>query len=269
VEKRTTGHDEIMKSDLILENALVAGSSGTLTVDEKQTDKGLVVRGVMRKKAVDECVKIGRDFWYVDTGYLGNFPSKNDPKGKKKWNRVVKNENQLSQLRDVPSDRFENLIKDDPRLKWNGWKNYDKKILLVMPNPKACKYYNIDYDTWVKETKEQIAKYTDLPVVERIKGSRRERNTHTIYDALDEGVYATVAFNSIAALESIVYGVPAFVSVPCAATPLASTDLSQLANPFKPTADLIEKQCHNLAYGQFTMEEMEDGTAYKLVERYS
>ena len=138
-----------------------------------------------------------------------------------------------------------------------------------MPNPKACKWYNIDYDKWVKDTKEQIAKYSDLPVEVRIKGSRSERNKgYTIYDAFDSGVYATVAMNSMAALESVLYGIPAFVSVPCAASPLASTDLSQLANPFKPKTKLIERHCRNLAYTQFTIDEILSGVAYKLTEKY-
>jgi hypothetical protein len=103
----------------------------------------------------------------------------------------------------------------------------------------------------------------------RVKGARSERNQgYTIYDAFDSGVHATVAFNSIAAVESVLYGVPAFVSVPCAATPLASTDLSQLSNPFKPDLETIEKQCRNLAYGQFTIEEILNGTAWEISQRY-
>ena len=139
-----------------------------------------------------------------------------------------------------------------------------------MPNPKACKYYNVDYDTWVRDTEQKIKQYSNLPIEIRIKGSRSERNKgYTIHDAFDSGVYATVAFNSMAALESVLYGIPAFVSVPCAAGPLSSFDLSQLSNPFKPSTDLILKQCHNIAYGQFTLEEIENGTAYDLTEKYS
>ena len=259
-----------MADKLSLEEALVEGSGGRLTLDTADTSKPLVVRGVIKKDRVNECIRTGRDFYYIDTGYLGNFVSPGNPSGKKIWHRVVKNENQHSAIRNVPSDRWEKLLEQDPSLKWTGWKNYNKKILLVMPNPKACKYYGVDYDTWVKETQEKIKQYSDLPVEVRIKGSRRDRvKEYTIYDALDSGVHATVAFNSMAAMESIAHGVPAFVSVSCAAGPLASCDLSQLSNPFKPDVSLIEKQCHNLAYGQFTIEEIINGTAYELTERYS
>jgi len=259
-----------MKEDKTsLEKSLVDGSGNACTTDPVNKTKPLVVRGVIKKDHVEQCINDKRDFYYIDTGYLGNFPSLGNPNGKKIWHRVVRNENQHSILRDVPDDRWQNLVKQDPSLNWSGWKNYKKKILLVMPNPKACRYYNFDYDTWVDQTKKDIAKYSDLPVEIRIKGSRVYRNReYSIYDAFDSGVYATVAFNSIAAVESVLYGIPAFVSVPCAASPIASTDLSELENPFKPTKELIYKQACNLAYGQFTLDEIQNGTAWKITQKY-
>jgi hypothetical protein len=153
-----------------------------------------------------------------------------------------------------------------PMVEWKGWKNYNKKILLVLPNPKACRYYGLDYDTWISETTEKIKKYSNLPVEVRVKGSRSERGLgYTIYDAFDSGVFATVAMNSIAALESVLYGIPAFVSVPCAASPLALTDFSQIATPFYPDETLVQQHCSSLAYGQFTPEEIANGTAWKLL----
>lgn len=234
------------------------------------TDKEIVVRGVIKKDRIRLAESEGQTYYYVDTGYLGNFPSPGNTSGKKIWHRVVKNGLQHSDLRDVPDDRWKKLLKQDPRLEWKGWKKYNKKILLVMPNPKATKFYDIDFDSWVENTKQQISKYSNLPVEVRIKGSRSERNHgYSIYDAFDTGVYATVAFNSIAALESVLYGIPAFVSVPCAATPLTLTDLSRLSDPYFPQEELIYKQACNLAYGQFTLEEIENGTAYKLIQKYS
>ena len=255
--------------ELSLEESLVVGSKNACTGEPAEVTKPLVVRGVIKKDHVKRCIKANRDFYYIDTGYLGNFPSVGNSSGKKIWHRVVKNANQHDVIRDVPVDRWNNLLKQDPRLKWTGWKNYNKKILLVLPNPKACRYYGHDYDTWVSTTTAEIKKYSNLPIEVRVKGARSERNQgYTIYDAFDSGVHATVAFNSIAAVESVLYGVPAFVSVPCAATPLASTDLSQLSNPFKPDLETIEKQCRNLAYGQFTIEEILNGTAWEISQRY-
>lgn len=253
--------------DINLEERVVIGSKNTVTSDPEQIDKPLVVRGVIKKDHVQKCISQGRDFYYVDTGYFGNFPSQGNPSGKKLWHRLVKNENQLSQIRITPSDRWDNLVRQDSRLKWTGWKNLNKKILLVMPNPKACKYYDVDYDTWVRETSEKIKKVVDLPIEVRIKGSRSGRNhEYSIYDAFDSGVYATVSFNSIAAVESVLYGIPGFVTVPCAGSPLCSSNLNDLKNPFKPDLRTILQHCYNLAYGQFTVEELQNGIAWKIIQ---
>jgi len=247
---------------LSLEETLVQSASGEL-------DDSVVVRGVIKKDRINLAKAQGKDFYYIDTGYLGNFPSSSNPGGKKIYHRVVKNELQHADIRDVPADRWNKLASDDTRLKFKGRKDYDKKILLVMPNPKACRYYDVDYDEWVRQTQDAIKRNIDLPIEVRIKGSRTYRNReYSIYDAFDSGVYATVCLNSIAALESVLYGIPAFVSVPCAASPLANNNLENLQNPFFPDKHIIEKQCHNIAYGQFTVDEIANGDAWQIIKRY-
>lgn len=254
--------------EVSLEESLVIGSKNFCTTNIN-SHKPLVVRGVTSKTEIEICKNQNRDYYYIDTGYLGNFPSQGNPSGKKIWHRVVKNDLQHNKIRLVPTDRWNQLIKQDPRLPWNGWKNYNQKILLVLPNPKACRFYNIDCDAWIAETTEKIKSYSNLPIEVRVKGSRSERNHgYSIYSAFDSGVYATVSFNSIASLESVLYGIPAFVSVPCAASPLVSTDLSMLKNPYKPTLETIMAQSYNLAYGQFTSDELLNGTAWKILNQY-
>jgi hypothetical protein len=257
-------------SDLSLEQTLAKGSNNFCTTDISQTEKPLVVRGVTSKSEIVECQKNNRDFYYIDTGYVGNFPSPGNTSGKKIWHRIVKNDLQHFTSWDVPGDRWNKLITQDPRLSWNGWKSHNQKILLVLPNPKACRYYDIDCDQWIAETTEKIKTYSNLPIEVRVKGARSERNHgYSIYSAFDTGVYATVSFNSIASLESVLYGIPAFISVPCVASPLASTDLSMLKNPYKPTLETITKQCKTLAYGQFREEEILNGTAWKILNETS
>jgi hypothetical protein len=259
---------DVLKN-LAIEDVIVMGSKDRCTTDRAATSKPLVIRGISQGKHIRRCTQNNRDFYYTDTGYLANYIGPGNPTGVKLWHRIVKNSLQHHTIRECPPDRWQTLLAQDKRLEWRGWKNYDKKILLVVPNAKSCVHYGIDIETWKNTTVDEIKKFSNLPIEIRYKASRRERNNgYTIYDAFDSGVYATVTFNSIAALESVLYGIPAFVSVPCAASPLASTDLSQLANPVKPDIDLILKQCYSLAYGQFTLEEMYNGTAWKLLQKF-
>lgn len=250
-----------------VEEDIVQGSNNFCTTNLSLTDKPLVVRGVVDRKKIRSCRQQNRDFYYTDTGYFGNFTNKGNPGGKKLFLRIVKNDLQKHWIEHWPSDRWKDLLKIDSRLNWPGWKTKGNKILLVLPNPKACVGYEIDFETWKSNTLKTIKNHTDMPVIVREKGSRGHRQHYSIYDALDEGVFATVAFNSIAAMESIAYGVPAFVSVPCAASPLALTDLTKIETPYYPDEMLVKKHCCSLAYGQFTHTEILNGTAWKILNR--
>jgi hypothetical protein len=234
-----------------------------------------IFRGVVKRKHIHRCWEEKQDFYYTDTGYFGNFTSPGNPSGKKLFHRIVKNDLQKHWLENWPSDRWQEICKIDPRYQWKGWKKHGNKILVIVPNRKSCVFYGYDTDPyidnsnrpWLMQTIETIKKHTDMEIIIREKGSRSARQHHSIFDALNEGVFATVAFNSIAALESVIYGVPSFVTVPCAASPLALTDLSQISTPFYPDESLVQKQCASLAYGQFTNEEVADGTAWKILKK--
>jgi hypothetical protein len=233
-----------------------------------------IFRGVVKRKHIQQHWQDKKDFYYMDTGYFGNFISPGNPGGKKLFHRIVKNDLQKHWLENHSSDRWQEICKIDSRYQWKEWKKKGKKILVIVPNRKSCVFYGYDTDPyvngekpWLTKTIETIKKHTDMEIVIREKGSRSARHHHSIFDALDEGVFATVAFNSIAALESVVYGVPSFVTVPCAASPLSSTDLSQIATPFYPPETLITQHCSSLAYGQFTNEEIANGTAWKILKK--
>ena len=236
-----------------------------------------VFRGVVKRKHIQQHWQDKKDFYYMDTGYFGNFVSPGNPSGKKLFHRIVKNDLQKHWLETYPIDRWQKICKIDPRYQWKGWKKKGNKILIIVPNRKSCVFYDYeegkakdrepDKPTWLMNTIETIKKHTDMEIIIREKGSRSARQHHSIFDALDEGIFATVAFNSIAALESVIYGVPSFVTVPCAASPLALTDLSQIAKPFYPDESLVQQHCASLAYGQFTGEEIASGTAWKLLNK--
>ena len=250
-----------------------------MLLEEKfqNTTKGAsldVYRGVVKRKHIQKNWQDKKDFYYIDTGYFGNFISPGNPGGKKLFHRIVKNDVQKHWLETYPIDRWQEICKIDSRYQWKGWKKKGNKILLIVPNRKSCVFYGYDTDPyingekpWLMNTIETIKKHTDMEIVVREKGSRSARQHHSIFDALDQGIFATVAFNSIAALESVIYGIPAFVAVPCAASPLALTDLSQISTPFYPDESLVQQHCASLAYGQFTGEEIVNGTAWKLLNK--
>ena len=85
--------------------------------------------------------------------------------------------------------------------------------------------------------------------------------------ALTQDVHALVTFNSIAAVESILAGVPAFVLAPShVAEPVANRELSRIEDVFYPEPDLLMAWCHSMAYGQYHVRELKNGTAFKMMQ---
>jgi len=85
-----------------------------------------------------------------------------------------------------------------------------------------------------------------------------------LQQALDDDVFALVTFNSNAATEAVFYGIPSFVLAPThAASPVCLKDLSMIETPLY-AENRYEWACH-LAYGQFHIREMKDGTAMRMV----
>jgi hypothetical protein len=75
-----------------------------------------------------------------------------------------------------------------------------------------------------------------------------------------------VTYQSIAAVESVMYGVPAFTLAPTAADPVANKDLSNIENPQWSDTDTIYKWACHLAYGQFHVNELKNGDAYRMLK---
>ena len=99
----------------------------------------------------------------------------------------------------------------------------------------------------------------------RKKGSLGKICRDTIEQALDDDVHCLVTYNSVAAVEAVMRGVPAICLGPNAAATVCSTDLAEIENPKFPDDDLREAWLRHLSYSQFTFTEMSDGTAWRIL----
>jgi len=223
----------------------------------------ILIRSMAKRKLIDRCWRDGITFYYMDSGYVGNYPCTINPHGWKLFHRIVKNDVQHGEIINRPDDRWKKL--DQKLLP----RKEGKHILLVVPSEKPCKFYNLDLESWKHRTIREIKKYTDRPIIIREKSNRRDRvHGQTIWQAL-ENCHALVTFQSIAAVESVMYGVPAFTTAPTAADPVCDKDLSLLESPTIQDEEKIYKWACHLAYGQFHIDEMKNGIAYRILNENS
>ena len=237
--------------------SFVMGCGGQITYWDKTAENmtPVVVRGVTKRKVMEACRARGRDFYYIDTGYFGNTA-----KGKL-YHRITRNDVQyFGPVVDRPSDRL--------ALTGIGFRKFrpGTNILLAPPSQKLLMMYDIDLETWLNTTIEEIKNHTDRPIVIRKKQSRTVRMTEdTMEMALAQDVHCLVTFSSIAAGEALLLGKPAITLGPNAAAPLCSQSISEIENPKIPTLDEVKTWAANLAYNQFTEAEMRNGTAWRIL----
>lgn len=228
----------------------------------------ILVRGITTGNYIKHAAEHGRDYYFIETGYLGNYRSENNQTGRKVYHRIEKNAMQQRRFLDVPDDRWQELCRFNPALNYHGWrKNPGSKILLIMSTEKPFEFYGHDRDQWIEETVATIQAHTKRPIVIREKSGRSERTTTSnIYDALDDDIWAVVTYNSVAAVEALQVGIPSFSMAPTAASLITTNDLSLIDRPPMVDEEIVYKWLSSLAYGQFSIDEIVTGQAWNLVQ---
>jgi lipopolysaccharide biosynthesis glycosyltransferase len=239
--------------------SFILGSGGRISSweAEKETDAALVIRGLGggSQKAIKHCWETNRTFYAIDTGYFGN-------EKKKEFHRVTKNGLQFTGP----------LVKrDTKRLSVIDYRfkpfTPGRKILICPPSEKVMNLWGqSDPETWTKQIVEELKSFTDRPIEVRLKPIRSERiTTKTMEQALSEDVHCIVTYNSIAATEALMNGKPAIALGPNAASVLCDSRLSSIEKLKIPDqAEMFSFVC-NLSYAQFSQAELQDGTAWRII----
>ena len=240
----------------------VNGAESTWEAEEN-TDSTLIIRGLGggSQKAIKRCWAEGRPFYAIDTGYFGNGKHKT-------WHRITYNALQnMNQMIERDATRLELQLKQ-------SWKDIYKpftpgsKILVCPPSDKVMNMFDQGTaEQWTTKLVTQLKTLTDRPIEIRLKPIRSERiSTKTIQEALQDNVHCLITYNSIAATEALMEGKPAITLGPNAAQLICETDLANLETPKIPSKDEMYAFLTHLSYSQFTQLEMEDGTAWKILQ---
>tara|TARA_B100001057_G_scaffold104758_1_gene102194 strand:- start:16158 stop:16952 length:795 start_codon:yes stop_codon:yes gene_type:complete len=225
--------------------------------EAKKTDNTKMIWGAGMISAVKQCWERNIDFYYIDNGYLGMNTSK------KLWFRIIKNHSH--DIRPIilrPANRLDRIrnITIKPRVKQGS------RIIIAPPSPKSFGLFDIDQTAWIDNTIKNLRQYTDRPYDIRLKRNRQERiKEDTLEEDLANDCHCLITYNSVAAVESVMNGVPAITLGPNAANHVSSRKLSEVNDLHFPTDQERIEWLRHLSYSQFTHGEMKDGTAMDIL----
>ena len=250
-----------------------AGCGGELiTVDEylkhEKCFNTVFVYGVLRGggKILERCIQQGKCVFYGDHAYLLADRGYQKP-AEHAWYRVTIADHQNMRYCQRPADRWDRYFND--RIEIQDWKVGRDRIVICPPSRHMLSYY-CDR-AWLPNIKKAIAKYAPkkyitirekkpTPQYRMVRGFKKKidpKSTKIKWDA----VHATVCWNSSVSIESICRGIPSYGSDYNVAS-LLFPSIRTIDNPEQPDRMLW---LYHLSYSQFTLAEMADGTAWRIL----
>ena len=210
-----------------------------------------------------DCEKENKNFFFMDHGYFTNAHLTPH------WLRITKNKHCQNILQTRPADRYEKNFKQDIK----PWKK-GKKILVLPPTNAIANFFNVT--NWLDKTIKTLKENTDREIDIREKpynpivgkdhvGATVKIETPTVHkgEINWNDYHAMVTYNSNTMVASLTNGVPVFCDpVNSAAAPISETDFTNIETPVYGDRIALFS---SLAYNNWTLEEMANGTAWRML----
>lgn len=227
------------------------------TADDDYHNPALIRNIINNEESIRSRILAGRPFWFTDTGYTNFIAAKGKP-----WHRLCRNHihQNLSHM-NFPADRLR-LLESMPQ----PWRTTGNKILVVESSDYHHRMLGADRNSWRDHVTNELARHTDRPVEYRAKNMDR-KTRDSVYDLLMSSTdyYCVISDSSAAAVEAVWAGVPIITLNRHITTAIARTQVSDINNLYRgPIGDWL---CA-LTYSQFTKKEMQNGTAWRIIEKY-
>ena len=242
--------DHIMNRTLCYNFAKGADSPMCHINDFKEHNRTIATYGVLR--GTFELTKKVNNFFYMDHGYFNQ--SKREFKDNRTnvvnmdgYFRIVFNNFIHNGIGDYPDDRLKSLNLDIAEQKKSG-----AYIVLSEPSEAMKKIYN--QANWVNDTTKTLKTYSDRELIVHNKFSKAK------LDDLLKNAWAFVSLQSTAGFKAMISGVPAYF------TDQSLKNIAKIEDIENPIIDY--KIFNNLAYGQWTIDEISSGEAWESISKY-
>jgi len=220
---------------------------------------------------IRKCMENKEEYWFVDTGYLTKpiirYPEPKIVDDKRTYFRICKGSFHTNKGKVNTPERLEKLRRLDIDAEFKGWRDTGKHILLC-PSSQTVTYQmnGISQEEWIKTAIQEISKYTDREI--KLRNKPRPGNKWWGTDIKNDlkDCYALVTNYSLSAFDALLNQIPVFAEANSIMGPVTSRDISKIEKPLRPGRKTMEEWLKFVSENQFTLKEMENGTAYKILK---
>ena len=216
------------------------------------------------------CIERNEEWWYVDNGYLTQqitrYPEPKIHDYDKTYFRIVKGSLHTQKGKTGSVERLSKLEQQGIDVKFKGWTDNTDHILLCPSSPTVTQFVNdISQEEWVESVKSELRQHTDRPIKFRNKPRPGNEWWNTnIKDDL-KGAHCLITNMSLAAVDAVINQVPVLTHSKNVAFNVSINNLPNINKPFKPSREIIDPWLNMLSHNQFTIPEIEDGTAFRIL----
>ena len=215
------------------------------------------------------CIERNEEWWYVDNGYLTQqitrYPEPKINDLDKTYFRIVKGGLHTKNGKTGSVERLGILEQQGIDVKFKGWSDGDH-ILLCPSSPTVTQFINdITQDEWVESVKSELRQHTDRPI--KFRNKPRPGNEWWNTDIKDDLIncHCLITNMSLAAVDAVLNQVPVLTHAHNIAYKMSINNLPNINTPYKPSRKEVEPWLNMLSHNQFTIPEIEDGTAYRIL----
>ena len=217
--------------------------------DFKEYDQTIATYGVLR--GTFETIQKVKNYYYMDHGYFNQSNRKFENKrtnvlDMNGYFRIVYNNLIHNGEGNYPDDRLKKL-----KLNFVETKNHGDNIILSEPSETMKRIYNAH--NWVNDTKKIVKKFSDRNIIVHNKFSKKP------LDELLKNAWSFVSLQSTAGFKAMLSGIPAYF------TENSLKNINKIEDLENPKINY--KIFNNLAYGQWTLKEIESGEAWEIISK--
>jgi len=215
------------------------------------------------------CIERNEEWWYVDNGYLTQqitrYPEPKIHDYDKTYFRIVKGGLHTKNGKTGSVERLGILEQQGIDVKFKGWSD-GEHILLCPSSPTVTQFINdISQDEWVESVKSELRQHTDRPI--KFRNKPRPGNEWWDTNIKDDlkNCHCLITNMSLAAIDAVLNQVPVLTHAHNIAYKMSINNLPNINTPYKPGRKEVEPWLNMLSHNQFTIPEIEDGTAYRIL----